>query len=211
MQHWYIGRDILSTLIISSVPGHDHAAIGYALDAGASIVVPQVDTVKQAQHIVAAAKFGSRNNGKRSAPPNRWLPSLSTQSCNPSLPFWENQNQQGAVFIQVESLEGINNLHEIPATVGEHVDSVWLGNLDCRVSMSLPGFWGEEPEWVQASIINLTRAWLLATMIWLKERGEGRSVMSTSSDLAAVLRTADDLARVRKMFPSKNDSTANAC
>ena len=28
------------------VPGHDHAAIGYALDAGASIVVPQIDTIE---------------------------------------------------------------------------------------------------------------------------------------------------------------------
>ena len=46
---------------------------------------------------------------------------------------------------------------------------------------------------------------------WLMERGEGRSVMFTFFDLAAVLRTADDLARVRKIFPSKNFSTANAC
>ena len=123
------------------MPGHDHAAIGYALDVGASIIVPQVDTVEQAQDIVAAAKFGARNSGKRSAPPYRWLPNISMQHCNPSFSFWENQNQQAAVFIQVESLEGINKLDEILTAVGEHIDSVWLGNLDCRVSMGLPDFW----------------------------------------------------------------------
>lgn len=31
-----------ATIPFVRVPGHDHAAIGYALDAGASIVVPQV-------------------------------------------------------------------------------------------------------------------------------------------------------------------------
>ena len=72
------------------------------------------------------------------------------QCCNPKFTFWENQNQQAALFIQVESLEGINNLDDILTTVGEHIDSVSLGNLDCRVSMGLPGFWGEEPEWIQA-------------------------------------------------------------
>lgn len=30
------------TIPFVRVPGHDHAAIGFALDAGASIVVPQV-------------------------------------------------------------------------------------------------------------------------------------------------------------------------
>jgi len=40
------------------VPGHEHASIGYALDAGASIVVPQVETVEQARHVVSAMKYG---------------------------------------------------------------------------------------------------------------------------------------------------------
>lgn len=31
-----------ATIPFVRVPGHDHAAIGYALDAGASIVIPQV-------------------------------------------------------------------------------------------------------------------------------------------------------------------------
>lgn len=62
----------MERLTVNSVPGHDHAAIGFALDAGASIVVPQVETVEQAKHIVSAAKFGAKINGTRSAPPARW-------------------------------------------------------------------------------------------------------------------------------------------
>jgi 4-hydroxy-2-oxoheptanedioate aldolase len=54
-----------------SMPGHDYAAIGFALDAGASIVLPQVETVEQAKHICSAAKFGKKAGGTRSAPPTR--------------------------------------------------------------------------------------------------------------------------------------------
>lgn len=111
------------------VPGVDHATIGYALDARASIIVPQVETVEQAQQIVSAAKFGACIGGKRSAPPGRRIPDVSMQCCNPNLSFWENQNSQAAIIIQVESLEGINNLDAILKAVGEHIDSVWLGKL----------------------------------------------------------------------------------
>jgi 4-hydroxy-2-oxoheptanedioate aldolase len=99
---------------------------------------------------VSAAKFGSKINGTRSAPPGRWLPGLSQIEADPTLTFWENLNQQAAIVIQIESLEGINNLDEILTELGEHIDSVWLGTLDARVSMSLPGLGGEEPEWIAA-------------------------------------------------------------
>src|SRR5271155_921672 len=92
-------------LIKNSVPGHDHAAIGYALDAGASIVVPQVDTVEQAKHIVSCAKFGRKHNGTRSAPPARLMPGLSDTPLDPSRSIWENLNDQAAIIIQIESLE----------------------------------------------------------------------------------------------------------
>lgn len=52
------------------VPGSYHALISYAMDAGASIIVPQVETVEQAGQIIAAAKFGRKASGSRSAPPD---------------------------------------------------------------------------------------------------------------------------------------------
>lgn len=45
---------------------------------------------------------------------------------------------------------------------------------------------------------------------WLKDRGKGRSVMFTFSDLVAVLRTTDEVVPIKKLFASKNYSTANA-
>ncbi|GJN71773.1 hypothetical protein PLICBS_005841 [Purpureocillium lilacinum] len=88
------------------VPGHDHAAIGYALDAGASIVVPQVDTVEQAKHVVSAAKFGSKQNGTRSAPPFRLIPYLTDMAYDSRNDVHKCLNDQAAIMIQIESLEG---------------------------------------------------------------------------------------------------------
>ncbi|TEY39422.1 hypothetical protein BOTCAL_0457g00010 [Botryotinia calthae] len=135
---------------IVRVSGHDHASIGYALDAGASILIPQVDTVEQAKHIVSSAKFGAIRNGTRSAPPARYLMGISDTPIDSSKSIWENVNNQAAVIIQIETLEAIHNLDAILTECGEHIDSVWLGSLDARISMGLPGMGGAEKEWTDA-------------------------------------------------------------
>jgi 2-keto-3-deoxy-L-rhamnonate aldolase RhmA len=71
-----------ASLTSRSVPGIDHPAIGYALDAGASIVIPLVETVEQAREIVAATKFGARIGGARSAPPAGFCPASRTLQCS---------------------------------------------------------------------------------------------------------------------------------
>ncbi|MCJ1387731.1 hypothetical protein MMC18_000574 [Xylographa bjoerkii] len=135
------------------VPGHDHAAIGYALDAGASIIVPQVETVEQAQYVVSSAKFGVARKGSRSAPPCRWLVGLGDTPVDPTRSVFENVNDQAAIIIQIESELGARNLDAILAAVGDQIDAVWLGSLDMRVSMGLNGFWGLEPEFL--SVVKL--------------------------------------------------------
>ncbi|KAL8648876.1 MAG: hypothetical protein Q9210_004734 [Variospora velana] len=137
------------TMPFVRVPGHDHASIGFALDAGASIVVPQIETVEQAQHVVSATKFGIASKGTRSAPPCRWLPGISDMPVDPTRSVWENQNDQAAVILQIESEVGVRNLDAVLAAVGDQIDAIWLGPLDMRISMGLEGLWGSEPRFVK--------------------------------------------------------------
>jgi 4-hydroxy-2-oxoheptanedioate aldolase len=66
--------------------------VGYALDAGASIIVPQVNTVAEAKHIVSAAKFGANRCGTRSAPPYRLIPGVTDAPMDKSQSIHENMN-----------------------------------------------------------------------------------------------------------------------
>lgn len=147
-------------LSFPSVPGHDHASIGYALDAGASLIIPQVETVSQARHVISSAKFGASRRGPagtRSAPPFRLVPGLTDSAAfTPSAMHPDVHaclNDQAAIMLQVETRAGIGQLDAVLAAVGSDVDLVWLGTLDARVSMGLPGhggLGGAEPAWREA-------------------------------------------------------------
>lgn len=196
------------------MPGHDHAKIAYALDAGASIMIPQVDTVEQAKHVISSAKFGTKVNGTRSAPPFRLIPGLTDSSIDPGRTLHQNLNNQAAIMIQIETLEGINNLDAILTEVPD-IDAVWLGSLDVRVSMDLPanmGFGGSEPEWAEAvEIFKKTLekhshvalgGFAMGDDEGLVKMGKGKSIIVTAGDIIAMMGLPTELARSRKMFPA---------
>ena len=207
----------ISAANFQSVPGTDHAAIGYALDAGASILVPQVETVEQARHIVAATKYGAKIGGARSAPPARLMPGLSDTPLDPSLTLHQNVNRQAAVAIQIESYEGIKNLDAILTEVGEHIDSVWIGSLDARISMDLAsgGLLGEEPEWLEAVALyestlakhNKPASGLaLGTPEMKTAMARGKSCMVTGADYIAILGQCAELGDMKQRFPAMDYS-----
>lgn len=200
-----------------SVPGHDHAAIGYALDAGASIMVPQVDTVEQAKHICSAAKFGIANNGTRSAPPARFIPGISDIGPDPSKGWHENANNQAAIVIQIETLQAIHNLDDILTEVGEHIDAVWLGTLDARISMGLPangGMGGTEPEWLRAvALYESTMAkhnkpaagFSMGTPEQMEITSRGKCFVVVGAELYAILGNGmEQLGKYREFMPKMN-------
>jgi 4-hydroxy-2-oxoheptanedioate aldolase len=191
-----------------SVPGHDHAAIGYALDAGASIVIPQVETVEEAKHVVSAAKFGTKSNGTRSAPPFRLFPGLSDQPINPAMSVLENTNHQAAIIIQIETLKAIDNLDDILTEVPD-IDAVWLGSLDCRLSMGLDGMGGVEPEWLEAvekyqKVLKKhdkpNTGIALGTPEQQAYMGQGKAFVVTSADALALLGHIEELKGARELF-----------
>jgi 4-hydroxy-2-oxoheptanedioate aldolase len=201
------------------VPGHDHAAIGYALDAGASIVVPQVDTVEQAKHVMSATKYGRRDNGTRSAPPFRLIPGLTDAPYDPERDVHTCLNDQAAVMIQIESLEGVNNLDAI-LTECPDIDAVWLGPLDCRVSMNLPANFGRpgtEPEWLavaakfEATLEKHNKprgGFAFGNPPWgsedmIRQAGEKMSFICVSGDVLHLAAMMGDLAQARGILNSR--------
>lgn len=199
----------------SSVPGHDHAAIGYALDAGASVVIPQVNTVAEARHVVSAAKYGAKNRGTRSAPPFRLISGISTFPSDPAETIHENLNRQAAVMIQIETVEAIDNLDAILTECPE-IDCVWPGLLDLRVSMDLPSppIPGRplEPEFAQAmakfeSILkkhDKPRSGLaMGPPAAQKKQAQNNSLSFLGVDALALRGLADIIPVARQMFPAE--------
>ncbi|MCJ1475585.1 hypothetical protein MMC13_004248 [Lambiella insularis] len=200
------------TIPFVRVPGHDHAAIGFALDAGASIVIPQVETVAEAQYVVSSAKYGAKVRGTRSAPPFRLIMGLTDDCVDPSRSLYDNINDQAAIMIQIETLAAIHNLDAILTEVPD-IDAVWLGTLDARVNMHLPangGMGGQEKEWLDAVAVfdrTMEKHRHVAKAGFgfgerQKEMAKGKSFVAVAADVIALCGMMGELASSKENLPA---------
>lgn len=184
------------------------------MDAGASVVVPRVDTVEQAKHVLAATKYGKKVGGFRSAPPFRMIPGVSDQKIDSSLTHHANMNEQAALMIQIESAEGINNLDAILTECPE-IDAVWLGSLDARVSEDLAAGFGipqMEPEWRQlVGKYEMTvrkhnkprSSFAMGPPEQMMMMGKNNCMNYVSFDVLALMGMMREIGTAKAMFPPK--------
>jgi 4-hydroxy-2-oxoheptanedioate aldolase len=119
--------------IIFRVPENSNAAIGHALDLGAAgVLVPHVDDAESARAAVKAAKFhpvGERGmNGLVRAA------RFGSENLNE---YMDKSNKETMLIIQIEGLEGMNNLDEILKVEG--IDGIFIGPYDLSQSLGVPG------------------------------------------------------------------------
>ncbi|MGH3745307.1 MAG: HpcH/HpaI aldolase family protein, partial [Mycobacteriales bacterium] len=114
------------------VSSGDNVALKQVLDLGAqNILVPMVSTPRDAQDVVAAVRYpprGRRGVGSALARSGRW---------NRVESYLGDADEHVSLFVQVETVEGVDNAAAIAAVEG--VDGVFVGPSDLAASMGLLG------------------------------------------------------------------------
>jgi 4-hydroxy-2-oxoheptanedioate aldolase len=186
---------------IVRVPEGNHRDIKRALDAGAwGIVAPMVDTVEQAQEIIAAAKFPPV--GRRSL--GAVTPSLNF-STSPG-EYFAKANEEVLVILQTESPMGIANAEAIYRLPG--VDAIFVGPVDLRARLS-----GADGEPATAADLEVALAQVVAAgrktdtptgmhvmdAATAKHRaGQGMQFIAIASDLRFMsIKAAEEIGMVR--------------
>jgi 4-hydroxy-2-oxoheptanedioate aldolase len=180
------------------VPDGSHSWIKRALDVGAyGIVVPMIETVEQARHAIAAAKYPP--HGTRSA--GGGMHNLNFD-CSVEEYFAE-ANEQIMVVLQTESPLGVQNAPEIYALPG--CDAVLVGPGDLRMQMRTKD--GEYPgktehESMIQNVISVGKSVGKPTGIHVLTAeqvhtriDQGMQFIGISSDLAMMTQKANDIAR----------------
>ena len=113
------------------IPGPDEAWIKKVLDAGAAgIIVPQINSVEQAQAVVNFAKYppqGKRGVGLGRA--HKYGREFST--------YLQNANDQTIIVLQAENQSALDNIDDIAIVKG--VDAILVGPYDLSASLGHTG------------------------------------------------------------------------
>lgn len=128
------------------VPSQGMEWIKWALDCGShGVVVPMVQCQAEAEAIVrygAYPPLGQRSFGPTMAAFADLDPSATTAR------YKSETSKNVQIIPMIESTEGVNNAEAICSVEG--VTAVFVGPVDLRLSMGLPGGDGEEPEYLNA-------------------------------------------------------------
>ncbi|NDK31918.1 HpcH/HpaI aldolase family protein [Nesterenkonia haasae] len=118
--------------VMVRVPAGEPVVIKQVLDLGVqNILVPMVSSAEQAERIAAMAQYpprGIRGIGSALARSGRW---------NRVENYLSNGAEHVSIFVQVETVEGINHAAEIAAVEG--IDGLFCGPSDLAASMGLIG------------------------------------------------------------------------
>lgn len=123
--------DLAGCPVLVRLSAHDPAQIKRVLDAGASgIIAPMVNTAEEAAAVVSAATY----------PPNgtRGVGLARAQDYGVAFPeYLERMRTDLVCIMQVEHIDGVDNLEEILAVDG--VDGFFIGPYDLSASLGHPG------------------------------------------------------------------------
>ncbi len=124
------GSDIVPAV---RVPVTEYHFIARALDVGAmGIMVPMVESPKQAERIVECAKYPP--DGKRGT---AFTVAHDDYTDGDIAAKISSANDEGLVIAQIESVAGLEAVDEIAGVAG--VDVLWIGHFDLTTSMGIPG------------------------------------------------------------------------
>ena len=119
--------------MVVRVPSKEYHHIARALDMGAEgIMLPMVGSAAEAQQILDCMKYPPQ--GSRGA-----IFQFAHDDYQPGQPLAKTRaaNKQTALFAQIETVEGVENVDEIAAVDG--VDVLWVGHFDLSNSLGIPG------------------------------------------------------------------------
>lgn len=120
------------TLPVVRVAGISEEQIGKALDLGAyGVQIPQVNSKSAAEHAVRFARFHPK--GQRGV--CRYVRAADYSAKN-KYDYFREANE-AMIILQVEGLEGVNNIDEI-LTVPE-IDVIFIGPYDLSQALGVPG------------------------------------------------------------------------
>ncbi len=171
---------------LARIPDHHHTTIKRTLDAGAwGIVAPMVDTVEQAQEVIAAAKYPPQGN--RSVGGGMHAMNFGATAGD----YYRSANDEVLVILQTESPTGVENAEDIYALPG--CDGIFIGPNDLRAQMRTPDGTDPTPEAHEAMIQRVIAAGRkvgtptgMHTMEpeeALKRASEGMQFLAVGSDL----------------------------